>query len=279
MIKLYHTSQGLLIKNNEGWRRSPVSALDDLFEAEDPTEWLEGALANFDLIEEPEGGLEGGELLPPLMSQEVWAAGVTYYRSREARMEESEKSGGDVFYDKVYDAERPELFFKGSASRTVGHKQKVVIRKDSMWNVPEPEYTLAVNAKGKIFGYTIGNDMSSRDIEGANPLYLPQAKVYRGACALGPALVIMDPPGKDTAIRLEIERGGETVFEGKTGLDQLKRKFEELVGFLFRDNVFPNGAYLLTGAGIVPGGEFTLNSGDIIRITIDGLGTLENEVE
>lgn len=278
MIKLYHTTQGLLINDNDGWRRSPVSALDDLFEAADPAQWLKGALEKFAAIAEP-GDLEGNELQPPLLSQEVWAAGVTYYRSREARMEESEKSGGDVFYDKVYDADRPELFFKGTASRTVGHKQKVAIRSDSNWNVPEPEYTLAINSSGKIFGYTIGNDMSSRDIEGANPLYLPQAKVYRGACALGPALVIKDPPSPETAIRLEIERGGESVFEGETGLMQLKRKFEELVAYLFRDNVFPNGAYLLTGAGIVPSGGFTLNSGDIIRISIDGLGTLENEVE
>jgi 2-dehydro-3-deoxy-D-arabinonate dehydratase len=219
-------------------------------------------------------------LLPPIGSQEVWAAGVTYYRSRDARMEESKEAGGGDFYSRVYSADRPELFFKATPHRVSGHGQKVRIRKDSKWNVPEPELALAINSEGRIFGYSICNDMSSRDIEGENPLYLPQAKVYDRSCALGPCVLVADEmPPPATAIRLEILRGGTPAFSGSTSLDQLKRTPESLVEFLYRDNSFPAGCFLSTGTGIVPGDGFTLAKGDLIRITVDPIGTLSNVVE
>lgn len=222
--------------------------------------------------------------LAPVGSQEIWAAGVTYYRSRSARMEESEQSGGDRFYDMVYEAERPELFFKSTAARARGQRAEVCIRSDSEWDVPEPELTLAINSAGRIFGYTIGNDMSSRSIEGANPLYLPQAKMYRGSCAIGPALVIEEPSDghlvdDSTEIAITISRGDTVAFSGQTEVAQLKRTFNELAEFLFRDNEFPHGAYLMTGTGIVPDPPFTLQSGDLIEITIGSLGTLSNRVQ
>ena len=217
------------------------------------------------------------DLLAPIESQEIWAAGVTYYRSRTARMAESEEGGS--FYDKVYNATRPELFYKCSASRTVGPNQPVRIRKDSKWNVPEPELTLIVSPKGKITGYTIGNDMSSRDIEGENPLYLPQAKVYDGSCALGPAiLVAAEPLRPTTEIRIEIRRNGERAFAGATTLAEMKRRPEELVEYLYRETSFPNGCFLLTGTGIVPPDNFTLHPADEISISIDQIGTLTNPV-
>ena len=215
-------------------------------------------------------------LRAPIGSQEVWAAGVTYLRSRDARKEES-KDGGSV-YDRVYSAERPEIFFKATPHRVVGHGAEIRIRADSKWNVPEPEVTLALNRKGRIFGYTVGNDVSSRDIEGENPLYLPQAKVYRGCCALGPGLVVRGPLPVETAIVLRILRGGREVFSGATSLAQMKRTFPELAGWLWRENEFPNGAYLLTGTGLVPGGDFTLLPGDDVRIAVEGLGELGNTV-
>ena len=218
-------------------------------------------------------------LLPPIGAQEVWAAGVTYYRSRDARMEESKEAGGGDFYSRVYTAERPELFFKASPHRVSGHGQTVRLRRDSKWNVPEPELALAINADGKIFGYTICNDVSSRDIEGENPLYLPQAKVYDLSCAIGPGILVADEtPAKSTPIRLEILRGGKPAFSGATSLDQLKRTPESLVEFLFRDNSFPSGCFLSTGTGIVPGDGFTLAAGDVVRITIDPIGTLASTV-
>jgi 2-dehydro-3-deoxy-D-arabinonate dehydratase len=210
--------------------------------------------------------------------QEVWAAGVTYYRSRTARMEESEEAGGDRFYDMVYDAERPELFFKSTPRRVRGHRHTVGIRGDSTWDVPEPELTLAINAQGTVFGATVGNDMSSRSIEGENPLYLPQAKVYTGSCAVGPCLLVGSLPGPNDSISLGIERDGNEVFMGSTLLSQLKRSYDELAGFLYRDNDFPSGALLMTGTGIVPEHPFTLQPDDIVRITINGIGTLENTV-
>ncbi len=218
-------------------------------------------------------------LQAPVGGQEVWAAGVTYYRSRAARMEEAEKAGGDLFYDKVYDAPRPELFFKASAARARGHLDPVGIRSDSVWDVPEPEFTLAINHEGRIFGHTIGNDMSSRSIEGENPLYLPQAKCYSGACALGPCLVVGPPPAPETRVALAISRDGAEVFAGEVSLSQIKRSFEELAGWLFKCNRFPLGAYLMTGTGIVPDGGFTLREGDGIAISIEGIGTLRNIVE
>ena len=193
-------------------------------------------------------------------------------------MEESEEAGGDRFYDMVYDAERPELFFKSTPRRVRGHRHTVGIRGDSTWDVPEPELTLAINAQGTVFGATVGNDMSSRSIEGENPLYLPQAKVYTGSCAVGPCLLVGSLPGPNDSISLRIERDGNEVFMGSTLLSQLKRSYDELAGFLYRDNDFPSGALLMTGTGIVPEHPFTLQPDDIVRITINGIGTLENTV-
>jgi 2-dehydro-3-deoxy-D-arabinonate dehydratase len=219
------------------------------------------------------------DVLAPIESQEVWAAGVTYFRSRTARMEESKDAGGGNFYDRVYEAERPELFFKATPHRVAGPHQAVRIRRDSKWNVPEPELALAVNSHGQIIGYTIGNDMSSRDIEGENPLYLPQAKLYAQSCALGPCVLLcQDPLPSETAIHLEILRNDETAFHGQTTLKELKRRPEELVEYLFRDNLFPQGCFLLTGTGVVPPDDFTLQVDDEIRITIDPIGTLINHV-
>jgi 2-dehydro-3-deoxy-D-arabinonate dehydratase len=218
------------------------------------------------------------KLLPPIDRQEVWAAGVTYRRSKIARMEES--VGAAQFYDKVYAADRPELFFKATPHRVVGHDAPVRIRRDARWNVPEPELALVVNPRGAIVGYTIGNDMSSRDIEGENPLYLPQAKVYDACCALGPGIVLADAEHTfdDAAIELVIQRQGAVVFSGQANTNQLARGYADLVGWLTRECSFPEGAILLTGAGIVPGDDFTLAAGDQIEITIAGIGALRNTV-
>jgi 2-dehydro-3-deoxy-D-arabinonate dehydratase len=193
-------------------------------------------------------------------------------------MEESEEAGGDAFYDRVYTAERPELFFKATPHRVVGHRQKIRIRSDSGWSVPEPELTLALSSHGRIFGCTIGNDVSSRDIEGENPLYLPQAKVYDGCCALGPCLWFGDPFSGSTEIHLEIRRGKDVVFRGSTSLSKLKRSPQGLVDYLFRDNSFPKGCFLMTGTGVVPPDSVALRSGDEVRIEIEPIGTLINEV-
>jgi len=219
------------------------------------------------------------ELLPPLGCQEVWASGVTYYRSREARMEEAKEAGGGDFYDRVYSADRPELFFKSPPYRVVGYGGKVRIRRDSKWNVPEPELTLVITSSGKIVGYTIGNDMSSRDIEGENPLYLPQAKSYDGSAALGPCVLLLrEQLPKETRISIEIIRSGQQLFSGQTRISQIKRSFEELVDYLYRETSFPHGCLLMTGTGIVPPDEFTLHHGDEINITISSIGTLSNRV-
>ncbi len=219
------------------------------------------------------------EILAPIDAQEVWAAGVTYYRSRDARMEESREAGGGDFYARVYDAERPELFFKSTPHRTVGPRQMVRVRKDSKWNVPEPELAVFINRAGAIAGYTIGNDMSSRDIEGENPLYLPQAKVYDQSCALGPSLLVTDAPlPPSTEIRMTVLRWRSEVFSGATTLDRLKRTPQSLAEYLLRENSFPHGCFLLTGTGIIPPKEFTLWPGDEIRITIEPIGTLSNTV-
>ncbi len=218
--------------------------------------------------------------LPPLDEQEVWAAGVTYLDSRRARQEEA-TDGGDV-YARVYVAERPEIFFKAAAKNTVGPFGKVGIRRDSSWNVPEPELGLVLNPAMEMLGFTIGNDMSSRDIEGANPLYLPQAKVYTASCALGPGILLVPSQQSqqwlDTTIRLSIQRGGSEVFSGSISTDQIKRTIPELIDYLGRSNTYPAGAILLTGAGIVPPAAFTLQADDVVRIVIDGIGALENQV-
>jgi 2-dehydro-3-deoxy-D-arabinonate dehydratase len=219
-------------------------------------------------------------ILPPIGTQEVWAAGVTYYRSRSARIEESQDAGGGTFYDRVYSAERPELFFKATAWRVRGHRETIRVRRDAKWSVPEPELALCVNSRGKIIGYTIGNDVSSRDIEGENPLYLPQAKCYDGSCALGPALYVTeDALAPGTGIELKITRRGEVVFQGDTTVSQMRRSPQELVEFLFRETSFPVGCVLLTGTGVIPPDEFSLASGDVVDITIEPIGTLSNTVE
>ena len=226
-----------------------------------------------------EAWLREKELLAPIGSQEVWAAGVTYLRSKVARMEESKESGGATFYDKVYDAERPELFFKSNAHRVVGPNGKVRIRKDSSWDVPEPELVLVIASSGKIIGYTIGNDMSSRSIEGENPLYLPQAKMYDGSAALGPCILVTEEAiSPSTIIAIEIKRNGQVVFGGNVTIDMMKRKHAELVDFLYREYSFVAGAYLMTGTCVVPDNTFTLQSGDSIRISIEGIGELVNIV-
>jgi 2-dehydro-3-deoxy-D-arabinonate dehydratase len=219
-------------------------------------------------------------VLAPVGNQEVWAAGVTYFRSRSARMEESKDAGGGTFYDRVYEAARPELFFKSAAWRVRGPHAPIRIRRDAKWNVPEPELALYVNARGKIVGYTIGNDVSSRDIEGENPLYLPQAKVYDGSCALGPGIYVTDDPlPPSTAISLRITRGKDIVFQGDTTLAQMRRKPDELVAYLYRETSYPTGCVLLTGTGIIPPDAFSLQSGDLVEITIEPIGTLVNTVE
>ena len=229
-----------------------------------------------DVLSSPFGG-PAPHLLPPLDLQEVWAAGVTYERSRAARMEETK--GAEDFYDKVYTAERPELFFKGSASRVSGHNGPIRIRRDAAWNVPEPEIALLVSAHGEIAGYTVGNDVSSRDIEGQNPLYLPQAKIYRESCALGPVVWLTD---EETApvfdIAITIQRRGAVVYEGKIATSAMRRSFADLADWLVRDNLFPSGAYLLTGTGLVSEAGFSLAPGDRVSISVPRIGTLSNTV-
>jgi 2-dehydro-3-deoxy-D-arabinonate dehydratase len=223
--------------------------------------------------------VDPAKLLAPIGSQEVWAAGVTYLRSRAARMAESKDAGGGDFYDRVYSAERPELFFKALPHKVVGPGAAVGLRSDAHWSVPEPELALLVDPKAQIIGYTIGNDMSSRDIEGQNPLYLPQAKVYNRSCALGPGILITQLPlPAETRISIAIVRRGEPAFSGETTLAQMKRRPQELVEYLYRDQTFPVGCFLLTGTGIVPPDSFTLERSDVIRIGIDGIGVLVNPV-
>jgi 2-dehydro-3-deoxy-D-arabinonate dehydratase len=276
-LRIYRTSGGWLAETAEArLYEIPLHLSGHLTTREDLHEYLAGLAGELTLSQRklPE------DLLAPVEHQEIWASGVTYFRSRVARMEESKDAGGGDFYDRVYSAERPELFFKSTPHRVVGSGQTVRIRKDSKWNVPEPELTLLVSPMGKIIGYTIGNDMSSRDIEGENPLYLPQAKLYDRSCALGPAILVSrEAPPPETAIRIQIQRGGVSVFTGATSLAEMKRRPETLVEYLFRDNSFPNGCFLLTGTGVVPPDAFTLQSGDEISITIDSIGTLKNTVE
>ena len=276
-MKLYKTRHGIYAtRGSEGstWHQVFAESWDELVCSPDLHARVNTALQS-DAADEP----APADLLPPIGEQEVWAAGVTYYRSRSARMEESKESGGDTFYDRIYNAERPELFFKATARRVVGPGAAVRIRRDADWSVPEPELTLVISAAGKIVGYTVGNDMSSRDIEGENPLYLPQAKVYEGSCSIGPCILLSatEPP-KGTTIRIEIKRVGQTVFSGETTLNELKRELKTLASYLYRDNTFPHGSLLMTGTGIVPGDTFTLDNGDVIDITIHGIGTLSNTV-
>ena len=275
-MKLYKTGQGILVESesgtylleNENWEDFVND--DNLFQKiEDKIKGLTPSKTNIENILAPIGS-----------NQELWACGVTYLKSKIGRQEESKDAGGGDFYVRVYEAQRPEVFFKATSNRIVGPDQKVRIRKDSTWDVPEPELTLVVSSSGKIIGYTIGNDMSSRSIEGENPLYLPQAKTYDGCAAVGPCIYVTEQPlSSDTTIRLEIKRGSKSVFEGSIALSQMKRKPEELVSFVYRECSFPSGCLIMTGTGIVPESNFTLKSGDEILISIDGIGTLKNEVE
>jgi 2-dehydro-3-deoxy-D-arabinonate dehydratase len=274
-VKLFRTETGGVVEHDGQHFRIDGADWDALLAQEDLRAVLDRQIAEC----LPSGAPDASELLAPIGAQEVWAAGVTYYRSRGARMEESKDAGGGSFYDRVYSAERPELFFKSTASRTVGTGGQVRIRADATWSVPEPELTLLVSPRGRITGYTIGNDMSSRDIEGENPLYLPQAKVYNGSCALGPCILVSEGPlPPSTEISIQIHRAGAIAFSGQTTLSELKRDPQTLVDYLFRDNAFPQGCFLMTGTGIVPPSTFTLASGDRIRITIAPIGALENMV-
>ena len=218
------------------------------------------------------------QLLAPIDRQEVWGAGVTYERSKIAREEESEQAA--TFYDRVYRADRPELFFKASPSRVVGPGQAIRVRRDSKWTVPEPELALVLSPSMRIVGYTVGNDVSARDIEGVNPLYLPQAKTYDASCALGPAITLVEamPPLSEIQIELEIDRDGRSILRDSTPLSRMARKFEDLIAWLGRDNSFVDGVFLMTGTGVVPPDDFSLQAGDEVRITINGIGTLANSV-
>jgi 2-dehydro-3-deoxy-D-arabinonate dehydratase len=254
-----------------------LRTLSDLLHADNPAGLVRELVAD-GARSYPLGDLT---LLAPVDAQEIWAAGVTYKRSQQARQQESASAGGAQFYDRVYTAQRPELFFKATPHRVVGPGGKVRVRHDSRWSVPEPELALVISPRLALVGYTIGNDMSARDIEGENPLYLPQAKVYDHSCALGPVITLADslPPRNQVAIRLRIERRGQVVFEGATSLAQMARPLEDLISWLGRDNTFPGGAILLTGTGIVPPDDFALAADDLVSIDISGIGRLTNIVE
>ena len=270
---LYRSPEGPLLEHNGKHYALAASDWDALINHDDLVAWLRSEATATNEVKAPAG------FLAPIGSQEVWASGVTYYRSRNARMDESEQAGGADFYARVYEADRPELFFKANPNHVVGPHVPVRIRADSRWSVPEPEIALVMDGRGALVGYTIGNDMSARDIEGDNPLYLPQAKVYNQACALGPVIVLAD--GLDPAslhIQLQIERQGQRIFEGETSFDRLKRDVRELMDYLWRENDFPNGVFLLTGTGIVPPDDISLQDGDVVSIHVAGIGTLRNPV-
>lgn len=278
-MKIYKTANAIVIEHEGKCFNSTMTNWDDFINRDHLFELLKAEVAAGTPVGD-EDWLKLQPITAPIGTQEVWAAGVTYLRSKTARMEESQESGGATFYDKVYDAERPEIFFKATPQRVAGHNQHVRIRKDSSWDVPEPELTLMISSSGNIVGYTIGNDMSSRSIEGENPLYLPQAKTYDLSAGLGPCILVTENPiPPDSLISMSIERNQSTVFEGSITIDQMKRSHKELVEFLFRECSFPTGCLLMTGTCVVPGNDFTLQSNDVIRITIEHIGTLVNIVE
>jgi 2-dehydro-3-deoxy-D-arabinonate dehydratase len=278
-MRIYRTKKGNLLEYQEKFWLFDIG-WDELINRSDLHGYLvKAASRDKELTTMEAAVLLEQDLLAPIGSQEVWAAGVTYLRSRDARMEESAGSGGASFYDKVYEAERPELFFKSLPHRVAAHGEKVYIRRDSSWNVPEPELTLYINSRGQIQGYTIGNDMSSRSIEGENPLYLPQAKVYDRSAALGPGLYVPAAPIEPaTIIRMSIRRSAEVVYRGEVAISQIKRSLAELAAWLYRESDFPAGCFLMTGTCLVPGNDFTLREGDNVQISIDGIGTLNNSV-
>jgi 2-dehydro-3-deoxy-D-arabinonate dehydratase len=279
-MKIYKTRRGPLVNDgNDYWLLD--LAWDQLINRSELHRYLRSLLSGAEALPGSEAdALLQSQLMAPISAgQEVWAAGVTYLRSRDARMEESAESGGATFYDKVYIAERPELFFKALPHRVAAHGEDVYIRRDSTWDVPEPELTLFINSAGEIQGYTIGNDMSSRSIEGENPLYLPQAKVYDRSAALGPCLWIpAEPIPPSTMISMLIRRGGANVYTGEVAISQIKRKLSELADWLYRDMEFAHGCFLMTGTCLVPGNDFTLATSDRVEITITGIGTLANTV-
>mgnify|MGYP003974202007 FL=1 len=278
-MKLYKTKRGSVLQFEDSFRfLAGEEDWDTLLNRDDLRDHLSQALGENEPSEE--AALSASEeVLAPIGSQEVWAAGVTYFSSRLARMEESSDAGGGDFYSRVYEADRPELFMKATPARVVDPGEPFRIRRDSEWDVPEPELTLFASSSGKIVGYTIGNDVSSRSIEGENPLYLPQAKTYDDCACLGPCFYVPENSlSSEAGIKLEIRREEEIIFEGETSLEQMKRTPEQLVGYLFRETSFSTGVFLMTGTGIVPGQDFTLQSGDEVSITIDGIGTLTNPV-
>jgi 2-dehydro-3-deoxy-D-arabinonate dehydratase len=278
-MKLFKTSKGIILqdKNRNYFLKGNW---DEIINRNDLFEFLSQQINDEPYFDESEFAMMAENFIqPPMGTQEVWAAGVTYLRSRDARMEESKDAGGADFYSKVYNAERPELFFKALPHRVAAHKEKVFIRRDSKWNVPEPELTLFINSNGKIQGYTIGNDMSSRDIEGENPLYLPQAKVYERSAALGPCLYVPERSvSPETMIGIIIKRDGKEAFKNEIQLNRMKRNLTELAEYLFRECEFENGVFLMTGTGIVPPNDFTLQVDDTVEISIDNIGTLSNIV-
>ena len=274
-MKVYKTKAGIVIEKESQFFLLKDENWDSFINDDDIFKKVSSLISSL-----PAGEKElVGDVLAPVGSQELWACGVTYLRSKVGRQEESKLSGGADFYAKVYDAERPEVFFKSTPHRIVGHGAKVNIRRDSTWDVPEPELTLVVTYSGKIIGYTIGNDMSSRSIEGENPLYLPQAKTYDACAAVGPCIYLTEQSlPADTMIKLAINRNKEQVFEGSVAINQMKRTVEELVSYVYRECSFPVGCLIMTGTGIVPGNEFTLQQGDEIKISIEGIGELVNTV-
>ncbi|HMQ05795.1 MAG TPA: fumarylacetoacetate hydrolase family protein [Saprospiraceae bacterium] len=277
-MKIYHTTQGIILEFNGIFYDSGQTTWDLFINDDEILEKCRAGIhsAQFKITEQP----DIHSFLPPIQSQELWACGVTYLKSKEGRQEEAKNAGGGDFYTKVYDAERPEVFFKANPNRIVGHGGNVRIRKDSSWDVPEPELTLVVTSSGKIIGYTIGNDMSSRSIEGENPLYLPQAKTYDGCASVGPC-VLLNESGIDpgTKIHMQILRLNDMIVDGTFSLSQMKRSLKELVSFIYRECTFPYGSLIMTGTGYVPDHSFTLISKDEIRISIEGIGTLINYVE
>lgn len=278
-MRLYKTTNGIFIEKDGAFFEAGQKGWDEFFNDDQLYEKMQETIQGINPVPGMKNAIPEG-IEAPIGNQEIWASGVTYFNSKLGRQEESEEKGGGDFYARVYEADRPELFFKATAHRTVGHGGQVVIRPDSTWNVPEPELTLAITSSGKIVGYSIGNDMSSRSIEGENPLYLPQAKTYDGSAALGPCiLVTRDTLDRKTKIRMQVLRNGELAFTGEVGIDQMKRKQEDLVSWLFKASSYPYGCFLMTGTGIVPSREFTLRPGDEIAITIEPIGTLINTVK
>lgn len=274
-MRIYKTKNGAVIEHNDQFFHKNIDNWNHFINRKGLHDILLQEVGSF----EPSSKDAIAEVEAPIGNQEIWASGVTYMRSRNARMEESKDAGGGTFYDRVYDADRPELFFKATPERTVGPNGTVRIRKDSTWNVPEPELVLFMSSEGAIEGYTIGNDMSSRSIEGENPLYLPQAKTYDGCAALGPCIYVpKEPIDPASMINLVILRDGETAFKGEIPISNMKRSHDDLVGYLFRECSFPNGCFLMTGTGIIPEDEFTLQVGDEVRISIENIGILVNTV-